>query len=298
MKKFLLKISLFAAILFSIDRIAGYAFAYLSKNSKGGYTGHYHHLTEKTNDDVLIFGSSRAIHHYNPQIITDSLGLSCYNCGQDGNGIILLYGWWKMISKRYHPKMVIYDITDDFDLLKGEDNHRYLGWLKEAYDRDGIKDIFLSVDETERYKMMSLMYRYNSNWPHIVLDYVWTQDNIKDNGFSPLEGSLDPMKVRKNVNLDKSFELDELKLEFLNRFVREIGDTKLIFVVSPLFYGHNEAHLKPIRELCEKYNIKLYDYSNSEKYVHNADFFKDGAHLNAKGADEFTKEFVSILDVR
>lgn len=298
MKNFLLKISLFAAILFCIDRIAGYAFAYLSENSKGGYTGHYHHLTEKTNDDVLIFGSSRAIHHYNPQIITDSLGLSCYNCGHDGNGIILFYGWWKMISKRYHPKMIIYDIADGFDLLKGEDNHKYLGWLKNAYDHDGIKDIFLSVDETERYKMMSLMYRYNSKWHQVVTDYICPRDVIQDNGFLPLEGSFDSMKVRKNVNLDEPFEFDELKLEYLNRFVQEIGDTKLIFGVSPLFYGHNEAHLKPVKELCEKYDIKLYDYSNSEKYVHNADFFRDGSHLNAKGADEFTKDFVSNLDVR
>ena len=40
--------------------------------------------------DVLIMGSSRAHHHYVPEIISDSLGLSCYNTGKDGNGIILV----------------------------------------------------------------------------------------------------------------------------------------------------------------------------------------------------------------
>ena len=74
-----------------------------------------------------------------------------------------------------------------------------------------------------------------------------------------------------------------------------MGDTKLVFVISPSIYGQNETRLQPIRELCAKYNIKLYDYSNSKKYVHNANYFKDGSHLNAVGADEFTREFIFNL---
>ena len=70
--------------------------------------------------------------------------MTCFNCGQNGNGIVLFYGWWKVISERYHPKMIIYDITTDFDLLAG-DNHKYLGWLKEAYDRNGVKEVFLKA---------------------------------------------------------------------------------------------------------------------------------------------------------
>ncbi len=295
MKKFLIRVLLFFAVLAAIDRLSGYVFSYLSENAKGGYTGHYHYLVDKTNEDILIFGSSRAIHHYNPQIITDSLGLSCYNCGQNGNGILLFYGWWKLISERYHPKMVIYDVTDEFDLLEGEDNHKYLGWLKEAYDHDYVKDIFLSIDEMERFKMISQMYRYNSKWHQVLADYIKPLYVVEENGFFPLVGSIDSMKVRKNVNVYKQFQFDDLKLEYLKRFVRELGETKLVFVVSPSIYGNNETRLQPIRELCSKYNIKLYDYSNSQKYVRNSNYFKDGSHLNAIGADVFTREFVSDL---
>jgi len=295
MIKFLIKVALFFAILIVVDKVSGYTLSYLSENSKGGYTGHYHYLVDKTNEDVLVFGSSRAIHHYNPRIISDSLGMSCYNCGQNGNGIVLFYGWWQMIKERYQPKMIIYDITTDFDLLKGEDNHKYLGWLKEAYDRKGVQDVFLSVDKTERYKMMSQMYRYNSKWHQVVADYIYPLYVVEENGFFPLKGSIDPMKVRKNVNLTQPFEFDQLKLDYLKKLVDEIGDTKLVFVVSPSIYGLNARQLEPVRELCLKKDIPFYDFSNDKKYVHNSEYFKDGSHLNAVGADEFTKELVKLL---
>lgn len=295
MKKFLIKVALFLAILLIIDKLSGFAFAYLSNNSKGGYTGHYHYLVDKTNEDILIFGSSHAIHHYNPQIITDSLGLSCYNCGQNGNGIVLFYGWWKIISERYHPKMIVYDLTNDFDLLKKDDNHKYLGWLKEAYDRKGIKDVFMKVDPTEKYKMKSQMYRYNSKWHQIVADFVHPLYVVNENGFFPLKGSIDSMKVRKNVNIYRDYKYDDLKIELLENFVKERGETKLVFVVSPTIYGQNREELKPVVNICQNYNIPLYDYSNNPKYAHNAAYFKDGSHLNAVGADEFTKELVSQI---
>lgn len=103
MKKFLLKVGFFFLALIIVDRALGMVFAYMGEHAKGGYVGHHVYVTDKTNEDILIFGSSRAIHHYNPQIISDSLGMTCYNCGQNGNGIVLFYGMWQMIKERYQP---------------------------------------------------------------------------------------------------------------------------------------------------------------------------------------------------
>ena len=121
--KFIRKIALFFLLLIVLDFSIGQAFNYMSVHSKGGYVAHHNHIIDKTHEDILIFGSSRAIHHYNPEIISKDLNMTCYNAGQDGNGIILFYGWWKLISQRYHPKLIIYDITTGFDLQKN-DNHK------------------------------------------------------------------------------------------------------------------------------------------------------------------------------
>lgn len=295
MKKFLIRVLLFFAVLALIDRLSGYAFSNLSENAKGGYTEHYHYLVDNTNEDILIFGSSRAIHHYNPQIITDSLGLSCYNCGQDGNGIILFYGWWEMITERYHPKYLIYDITTSYDLLIGEDNHKYLGWLKESFDRDGIKEIFRSVDQMEPYKMMSQMYRYNSKWHQIVADFIHPIYHFDNQGFLPLNGSMDKMRLdEKKMNLDE-FEYDSLKITYLKELIKKHNGTKLVFVMSPSWYGVDDRELLPLYDLCESNNIPFLNFGNDVKYIQNERYFIDGLHLNALGADEFTKDLVESI---
>ena len=49
---------------------------------------------------------------------------------------------------------------------------------------------------------------------------------------------------------------------------------------------------RPLMDLCKSYNILLLDYTNDPKYVHNDMYFHDGTHLNARGADEFTRDII------
>lgn len=300
MKKFLLQIVLFLAILYIIDRVAGYTFSYMSRHSKGGYVKHHNYITDGVNEDLLIFGSSRAIHHYNPQIIEDSLHLSCYNCGQDGNGILLYYGWWQIIKEHYLPKVIIYDVTTSFDLTVGEDNHKYLGWLKESYERAKVRDIFEDVDKTEKIKMMSQMYRYNSKFHQIAADFIYPLYVVKANGFLPLQGEVEIMRIKKKEtdSPENQIQFDPLKISYLNKFVDEAEGVKLIFVVSPMWYGIIPETLEPIKNICQERGIPFVDFSNDPKYVHNNEYFKDGSHLNARGADEFTHDLVVELKKR
>ena len=295
MKKFLLKLGLFFLALIVVDKALGTVFAYMGEHAKGGYVGHHVYVTDKTNEDILIFGSSRAIHHYNPQIITDSLGMTCYNCGQDGNGIILFYGMWQMIKERYQPKMIIYDVNTGFDLYEGESNAKFLGWLRMDYDRPGVKQIFEAVDSTEKYKMMSMLYRYNSKFMQNITDYVHPLFGIGGNGFLPLEGEMDTMKIREDDGVKKAQQVDSLKLGFINKLIDETDDVELVLVASPMWYAPNEADYRPIRELCERRGVRFIDYRSDEKYIHQNRYFKDGAHLNSFGADEFTKDIINDL---
>ena len=298
MKNFLIKIAIFFALLFVIDRVAGLCFSYMSSHNKGGYVGHHNYITDKVNEDLLIFGSSRAIHHYNPQLLTDSLGLSCYNCGQDGNGIILFYGWWQIIKGHHHPKMVIYDICTSFDLLAEDDNHKFLGWLKELYDRPNIQGIFEDIDKTEKYKMTSQLYRYNSKFHQIAADYIHPIYVVKENGFLPLNGELDTMRIQKEPMIEQPSvepKFDPIKIQYLNKLIDDMQGVNLIFTVSPMWYGIPQEQLSPIRAICQQRNIPFIDFSNDPKYVHNNIYFKDGSHLNAHGADEFTKDLIIAI---
>lgn len=293
--EYITKLALFFLLLFVVDRIAGKAFSYMVANAKGGDNGRNNYICNQTNEDVLVFGSSRAIHHYNPRIISDSLGLSCYNCGQDGNGSILNYGRYQLILQRYCPKLVIYDIMPDYDLLEGEDNHRFLGWLRAYYDRPGIKEIFEDVDVTEKYKIWCKMYRYNTKCIQIASDYVHPLTDEGYQGFRPLVNEMDTMKVSLNVSY-KEPVFDSLKIAYLNKFIKACGDgTKLIVVYSPVYRKINPKVLAPIEQICHQEGILFLDYSSSTEFFHNKDLYSDGNHLNAKGADRFTRDLMTKI---
>lgn len=298
MKRFIFKIALFLAIVAGVDVAVGFAFRKLEHCAKGGFTLRDNYICDHLETDILISGSSRCVRHYNPQIISDSLGLGCYNSGQMGNGIILNYGRLRMISERKKPTVVIYDLQPGFDLLVGDDNHRYLTWLKSHYEREGVADIFNSVDKTEKYKMMSQMYRYNSRLIELLTDRFHPITEARDDGFSPLKGELDPSKIRRGNSLPAKrvkLKFDPLKEEYIQKMIDEAAGSKLYFVVSPIWYGMDTLEFQPVKEICRERGIPFIDFSNDPKYVHKDKWFKDGNHMNERGADEFTRDLVKFL---
>ena len=295
MKKYLIKISLFFLIIFVIDFISGKIFGYMLEHAKGGDNFRNNFIMNQVDDEILVFGSSRAMHHYNPIIISDSLGMSCYNCGQDAMGVMLSYARYQTICRRYHPKMVICDIMPSSDLLKG-DNHKYLKWLRTYYDYDGMSEIFASIDSTEKYKMLSQMYRYNTNFVQLITENIHPVQAQSLKGFRPNNKIMDTMKISKKNNVaNKEINYDSLKLSYLRKMILESKDTKIIFAMSPVYAGYDTTILRPIKQICAEYDIPFLDFSNDSIFLYNNDFFCDGWHLNSKGADEYTKFFVKRL---
>ena len=300
MKAFFIKVSIFFLLLIAIDKVNGYVLEYVVNHIDQGGAGRNNYICNKVEDDIIILGSSRAVYHYNVKMIEDSLGYSCYNCGESSNGIILSYGRLLMIQQRRIPKVILYEITPSHDYLDGKDNQQYLYRLKTMYNRPGIDSIFLDVDKTERYKMISQQYRYNSSFIQNLIVFITKKSadtGIK--GFIPLYGTADTMKLRKNyIAYDSNKEdyiYDPLKMKYIHKFIDLSKYSKLVFIVSPVWYGMDTAILDTIKNICQSQSIPLYDFSNDSKYVHNTTYFKDGKHLNAKGADEFTKDLIKVL---
>ena len=286
---------MFFVLLGVVDVLGGYALGYLANHARGGFTQRDAFICDSLETDILLMGSSRCVRHYNPQIITDSLGMSCYNSGQMGNGVILNYGRLKMVCERKKPQVVIYDIEPSFDLMEGEDNHRYLTWLKQHYDRNGIADIFERIDKTEKYKMMSQLYRYNSRIVELATDFLHPISSVRANGFTPLKGEMDKTKIRVAGEKKKEHVVDPVKIEYINKLMDELQDIKLYFVVSPKWYGIDSLEFKPIMDICQERGIPFMDFSNDPKYVRQDQYFKDGNHMNARGADEFTRDLIRLL---
>lgn len=294
MKRFIIKTIVLLIIILTIDTGMGIVFQHMVKTAKGGETERIEYICHKTSEKLLVFGSSRAAHHYDPRILEDSLHMTCYNCGKDGNGIILLYGWYQILKKRYTPRVILYDIQPSYDLLEG-DNSKFLSGLRYYYEENHIDSIFWRVDENERYKMMLSSYRFNSQFLQLAMDNIKPlQEDSK--GYRPLQGVMDYEPEIKEGNRTE-YKFDVLKLYYLERLIHDCkeSDIQLIFAASPQYKNTSSEILAPIKNLCLRYNIPFINHYTDNAFNQKKKYFKDSAHLNEKGATNYTLEIVQEI---
>lgn len=294
MKKFILRICLFGLLVFIMDTAFGYIFKFLQSHSKGGETYRQEYIANTMRDSILIMGSSRAIHHYDPRVFVDSLGLSSYNCGLGGNGIIFNYGEYCLFKNRYVPKVILYDLYDQFDLIAGLPNERYINALRMYYDKEDIDSVFLAVDRTEKYKMLSKMRRYNGRFISVLSNFMRSKKN-DILGYEPLKGQLN-YELTKQDRMDNVI-YDTLKLKYLRNLISETESkgTKLMFCISPIYGGGDESIYNPIKELAKKENIPFLSYYNDSSFIFRKEYFKDSKHLNSEGAEEYSKKIIKEI---
>lgn len=276
-----------------VDRMLGDVFDKIGEHVSGGSTARDNYICDKTKASIIILGASRAVNHYNPVMMGKMMNSTCYDCGQNGNGILLMYGRYKMLSERYTPRLIIYDVCSEFDILSADDNHRYLGWLRPHFYRKGIDSIIGSVDEIERLKMVSRLYSYNSRALRVLGDYVHplSQDVM---GSTPLYGCLD---YEPSKDTTRVFSYDSLKLFYLEKLMKETKrhGTKLIFVISPYYHKPNMQVYAPLFRLSRMYHIPIADFTDDSLLVHKKNFFYDSHHLNKQGCDIFTRQMIDYL---
>ncbi|MDE5811360.1 MAG: hypothetical protein K2H61_03515, partial [Muribaculaceae bacterium] len=266
---------------------------YLNTHAKGGDTGNFYFIANEMTDSVLIFGSSRAIHHYNPKILEDSLQTTVYNCGLDGNGIIFNYGRLLTVVDHYTPSMIIYDVMPKFDMI-ADDNSRYLQAQRRWYDVDGVAQIFHDVNPLESLKMRSNLYRYNETFIQMLSDNVKPMQNISYHGFKPIEESMNYDSPAKHIEWTG---WDPLKLKYFQAFADLCRDRgiELVISYSPFYKSQTDPALIAFTEFAKANNLRVFDYSTFEEIAEDPSCFSDASHLNHIGADRFTNHFASTL---
>lgn len=294
MKKFILKFLLFLACVVVMDFMFGIGFSWLRSHAKGGSTANCEYIANQANEDIIILGSSRATHHYVPEIIEDSLGMSCYNCGEEGNGVVLAYGRLKMLTNRYKPKLVIYEITPGYDYDAIEPNNKYLGYLRAYYDIEGISDIFDDFDDDlSCLKMWSRMYQNTSRLLPDIVDNIIFRDN--HHGYEPLYGKMKEVIGTKSKK--KIISIDSLKLLYLEKLIVLCKRRKipLLFMASPKYDNEDNTNYEPAIELCKRYGVEFRNYINDLSISKRSELFQDIEHLNNEGATLFSQKIIPTI---
>jgi hypothetical protein len=296
---FFVRLLILFMILFVLDYSLGSLFRYLYFKQESGELYRITYCIEKTNEDILVIGSSRANHHYHPDVFEKRLSLSFYNTGVDGEHIFYQAAILRGVLKRYAPKIVLLDFVQaEFDKDRASYD-RLSSLLPYYYDHPEIRSILNLKSPYEKYKMLSKLYPYNSEIFQILLgetDYKKLKhEDIK--GYIPRQElwdeSIKTMVYRENYTLDSN------KVKIFESMIKDCtsAGSKLYIVCSPYFFDakNQEYSIRLGKEIAKKYNIDFFDFSDNPVFTKNANLFADFAHLNDNGAKLFSEMVIDSL---
>lgn len=246
----------------------------------------------KRNADVLVLGPSSANHHYNSKILEDSLGMTAYNAGRDGQNIVYAAMVLAANVERHAPEMVILDMSSV--MLDGSWNNH----LSDMNCYYGISNRVDSIIEDvcswqDRLKLHMNLYRYNNTWSWILNGYLAkTQEDM--NGYRPMPVQNGEIKSSVSKN---HFEMDSLDMKYLNTIVDicEKRHIDLVVCSSPSLHVDGGNFHPFLNEYCEERGLLYLDWNGDTAYINHPELFYDVSHLNTIGADMFTKELVSKI---
>lgn len=302
----------FFAVLFLLDSLLGSILETAFLSTQGGdSSGRINSILQQRNE-IVIFGSSRARCHYVSRTIESKLGVSAYNAGINGQGIIVQYAVEHMLLQRYRPKLIVLDLVPS-DLFQMD--YERLSILLPYYRDPEVLEIVSGRSRNEKIKLLSRIYPFNSLVLQILNSlYRSERDDIVSKGYSGVYGSLiDAFEMRTKMNFGKKQKLNDsedtrffqqAKEQALRKFLHLAKERKIkvIACLSP-FWEKGELNPYKNSSMLNKYSGILSDYhvplititQSSHEIFKDKKFFYDPRHLNERGAEIFSQIFADQL---
>jgi hypothetical protein len=253
---------------------------------------------DKSNEDILILGSSRARHHYISSIFEDSLKMTCYNLGTGGQNMYYHYILLKSSLSRYTPKLIIIEIDNNFrSVEQNKIDIKALRVFNPIYfSSPQVQEFVDLASNVEKIKLLSSLYRYNWEFAICIKYFLFHHNKFPgQKGYEPLTGIWDK-KIEKHI-YPKSSQIDENKISYLEKCIELCKNkgVKIVLSYSPYFGIHNSNDFKKIEEIAMKNDVVFLNFAQDTCFLQNRNYFKDQFHLNHQGAIEFTNVFVKTL---
>lgn len=279
------RLAVFAAVVVTLDLAIGLGLETLLPHV---HVGHQVGVINKAIDaeaDVVILGSSRAMHSYDDRELTRVLGVRVHNAGLDGRGVLFSRGLLALIGQRHAPKLVVLDVA------YSDDDRSNAYAFAPYYGRSPIVDSLLTEgDWRERVKLVSRSFRMNGV-ALAILGNLFAESH--EWGFAPISGRLEPT-VRVDGHparpLARPKPFVEENLLALVAEARSLG-AELVFCESPSFGDPWPADVRALYErVAATSGIPYIRIPDEELPGFGPALFKDRGHLNEDGAAVFTAE--------
>lgn len=298
-----------AGIAIGVDQAIGLVSSQLYEDTREGDFGGCINLTLEQRNEVVVFGSSRAKHHYIPSLLEENTGTSFFNAGIDAQGILCHYGILELILDEYAPQAVVLDLnTEDIRYRAGSTSLDKLSVLLPYYSRDNeaLNSLLLKRSKFERLKLLSRSYPYNSQLLPLV-KYTMNPDSagtVQSRGYVPYHGSdvLDIVEIASESEVKavptQTPVADQFHLKVLRDFVSAAKqrDVKVIACLGPLWAKqgqdliNHDAMVEVYETVLAEMNVPLVRIdSTTETAFRDPKLYKDRIHLNQEGAELFSQ---------
>jgi hypothetical protein len=286
-----LKFILFVLFIILADKFIGGILEAVYKSSDDLIISKIRYTLNKTYEDILIFGSSRAQHHYVSDTISKVTGRSVYNCGIGGQGLTFSFIQISETLRRYNPQAIILDVSPNIRFAKDSDPRlKILGPY--YHDKALIRRILAeNGPEFERLKYASSIYPYNGMLYDLLLGLVYSSD-VGSKGYIPIYGTLDTnfIPVESSGN---NHEVPSKQMDVLQEITSLCKQHRVDFwiIVSPV-YKITKEDLKIIQDLeifTKQQGIHFLDFSQNPDFSDHL-LFKDNLHLNSRGAIKYSRD--------
>jgi len=260
------------------------------------------------NADLLIMGSSRAWRHIDPNVLEDSLELSSYNLGMDGQHLPMqLWRYETLLKKNHAPRVIVYSL--DFFMLTHTNElfnkDQFLPYLLFDFNAEKQLKDYIGFDYFD-YRLPLIRYcGANKALSHTARISLLPKSNKKGRvkGFyaEDKKWNQDFEKVKAQMT-SYNATIDATILIQFDQYIKKCKENKIqiVLVYSPEYFeGQNfvsnrKEVITAFEQLANQNEINFLNYS-SDTISFQKSLFYNTTHLNKTGAELFSKKLASDL---
>lgn len=286
-KKFVITVVSLVIGFFAFDRGIAAVCDWMFMHTNGRFDSGLRKIVCEQNADVVLMGSSRTKHHLDPVLMSDSLGMSVYNCGNDGTGdIASQYALFNLVVERHRPRLIVLEVG--VSMFMHNTSKTWIPFMGQSAATDSV---FMDAGIYNTYKWVR-SYRYNTAFVRYMTGLVHASEpSEEDSGFEPLGEVGDPYMKPRRFDYYEAVSPGATYLEKYCKKCQDLGIT-LILCDSPFYADVPEDIHKPIKRIADKYGVPFLDYFGGGMWASDASKYRDAAHLKGSAAEEFTKVFL------
>jgi hypothetical protein len=298
MKKVIIFLSTIILIVAVTDYTIGICCRYyIQSHELAGRYKPLDRLLKNVDTDIILIGNSVILNAINPQIISDSTSLTCYNGGITGKSIEFSEILINSILQRHTPKKIIIALRPEEMGANAGDG--IFDVLKPYYDMGykSIDEYFNSTSKSEKLLLQSNLLRYNTIWMRALLYIFFDNHDYSENGFVAQEIPAIFPQIQHITTYDLPIKR---KTDALQRIIEKCkqGGIELYISFPPILLSFSKKELPCVHavdSICKANSVKCFIDYNKEEFLHDPRLFYDNYHMNKNGAAKYTRNLVQRI---